>query len=99
MENLDDKLYKKINKKNNKFIMFGLSFCGYSNAAIKYLKDKKIKFKYYEIDKYYDIFFKMLNQLVENHPELAFDTNHKTFPVIFLNGKFIGGYSNLILII
>lgn len=94
-----DKLYKKIVKNSNKVVLFGLSYCGYCKSAIKFLKKKDVPFKYYQIDKYYDVFFYILNKLIEVHPELAFDTNHKTFPVIFINGKFIGGYSDLIKIL
>lgn len=91
-----NKLYKKITKNNDKVIIFGLSYCGYSQSAIKYLNNKNIPFKFYSIDKYYDIFFKILNKLIEIHPEIAFDTNHKTYPVIFINNRFIGGFSDLI---
>ena len=91
-----NKLYKKINKNNDVVIVFGLSTCGYCNAAIEYLNKNSIPYKYYKINKYYNIFFKILLKLVKIHPELMFDITHKTFPVIFINKKFIGGYSDLI---
>lgn len=94
-----NKLYKKINKNHDKVIIFGLSYCGYCRSTIQYLKEKNIPFKYYKIDKYYDIFFKILNKLMEIHPELAFDSNHKTFPIIFIDRRFIGGYTDLIQIL
>jgi glutaredoxin len=91
-----DKLYKKINKNNTVVLVFGISTCGYCKAAIKYLQEKNIPYKYYKIDKYYNIFFKILTKLNKKHPDLIYDTNHLTYPIIFINKKFIGGYSELI---
>ena len=53
----------------------------------------------YKIDKIYNIFFKLLLQVKELHPELLFNPNHKTIPAIFYNNSFIGGYSDLIKIL
>jgi len=89
-------IYKKIFKSNCNIIIFGLSYCGYSKAAINYLKQKKICYKYYEIDNIYDIFFEKIIGLSNLHPELNINLSHKTFPVIFVNKKFIGGYTELI---
>ncbi len=90
------KLYKKINENKDTFIIFGLSYCGYSNAAKKYLKGKELKYKNYNIDSDYDIFFKLLHQVSKIDKNLEINPEHKTFPVIFYNKKFIGGYSDLI---
>ncbi len=90
------KLYKKINNDSDVFIIFGLSYCGYCKNTIKYLKNKNLEFKYYNIDKDYDIFLNLLSQIPKINPNIEIDSNHKTFPIIFLNKKFIGGYSDLI---
>ena len=87
-------LYKKINSKD--IIIFGLSYCGYSAKTIEFLKKKNIKFKYYIIDKYYNIFINLLHQLSNINSNLNINTEHKTFPVIFIKNKFIGGYNELI---
>ena len=94
---MDDKLnilYKKINSKD--IIIFGLSYCGYSAKTVEYLKQKNIKFKYYIVDKYYDIFIKLLHELSKIYLNLNINIHHKTFPVIFIKNKFIGGYNELI---
>jgi glutaredoxin len=91
-----NELYKKIVKNNDNVVVFGLSYCGYCISTIKYLKKKNIPFKFYRIDKIYNIFFKLLLQVKESHPELSFNPNHQTVPVIFYNENFIGGYSDLI---
>jgi len=90
------KLYQKINDNKDTFIIFGLSYCGYSSGAKKYLKSKDIKYKYYNIDQDYNIFFKLLNQVSKIDKNLEINPEHKTFPVIFYNKNFIGGYSDLI---
>ena len=90
-----NKLYEKINDKNN-VIIFGLSYCSYCKKTIELLKKKKISYKYYEIDKYYNIFFNLLNKIAEHYISLDININHRTFPVIFINKKFIGGYNELL---
>lgn len=89
------KLYKKINN-DDIFIIFGLSYCGYCINAKKYLKSKNLSFKYYNIDKDYPIFFSLVKQIKKIDQNLKINSNHKTFPMIFLKKKFIGGYSDLI---
>ncbi len=93
------KLYNKIIKNNSHVVLFGLSTCGYCKAALNYLKNKEIPFKFYNIKEYYGIFFKILQNVIKNHPELGININHRTIPVIFANGKFIGGYNDLIKIL
>lgn len=90
------KLYKKINNDNDIFVIFGLSYCGYCKNAINYLKSKNISYKYYNIDKDYDIFFNLIKLVNKIDPNLNINPDHKTFPVIFLKKHFIGGYSDLI---
>jgi glutaredoxin len=96
MDKVINELYKKIVKNNDKVVVFGLSTCGYCKSTIKYLKEKNIPYKFYNINKIYNIFFKLLLKVKELHPELSFEPNHKTVPVIFYNEFFIGGYSDLI---
>ena len=98
MEHID-KLYKKINNNNTFVLVFGISTCGYCKETIKYLQENNIPYKYYKIDKYYNIFFKILEKLYKKYPDILYDSNHKTYPIIFINRKFIGGYSDLIKIL
>ena len=48
------------------------------------------------MDKYYEIFIPILEKLIKLNPSLQINPEHRTFPVIFYNKKFIGGYSDLI---
>ncbi len=99
------KLIKKINKYNNQDIvlLLGLSQCPFTSKSKIYLDSKNIKYKFYSIDKYRDIFFELLqkiNDLQKNElTTFDIDINHKTFPIVFIKNKFIGGYSDLINII
>ena len=88
-----DKLYKKISNDKKEVIIFGLSYCEYCKKTLELLKKKKISYKYYTIDKYFNIFFNVLNEVLKLYPNLGIDPNHKTVPVIFLKKKFIGGYT------
>lgn len=89
-----NKLYEKINK--DYFVIFGLSYCNYCKNAKKYLKDNNLKYKYYQIDDQYTTILKLLEKTNQEHKDIKFDITHKTFPVIFYKGKFVGGYSDLI---
>lgn len=89
-------LISKINS-SNKLIIFGLSYCGYTIKAKEFAIKKRISLKYIEIDDKYNIFFKILSVANLLNPNLNINLNHNTFPIIFYNNKFIGGYDDLIL--
>ena len=88
------KLILKINTK--KLIIFGLSYCGYTEKTKKYAKNHKISYKYYDIDKEYNIFFKLLSNINKLKPTIGINTDHSTFPIIFYKNKFIGSYDDLL---
>jgi glutaredoxin len=90
-----NKLYDKINNSNKELIFFGLSYCEYCKKTIRLLKKKRITYKYYIIDKYFNIFFDILLKVSELFPNLEIINTHKTVPVIFMNNKFIGGFTDL----
>lgn len=89
-----DKLYDKINNKTH-FVVFGLSTCVFCKETINLLENNKLKYKYYLIDDYYNIFFKTLVNLSQKYPFLNIDSSHKTVPVIFYSKRFIGGFTDL----
>lgn len=89
------KLYKKINDNNKEIIIFGLSYCIYSNKVLELLKKNKITYKYYQIDNYINLFFKVFIELSKNFPNFQIDENYKTIPIIFYKKKFIGGYTEI----
>lgn len=90
-----EQILEKIKINNDTYLIFGLSTCGYCKKAIAHSKTKNLQFKYYEMDKYYEIFIPILEKLIELDPSLKINPTHRTFPVIFYNKKFIGGYTEL----
>jgi len=88
-------LYNKIKNKNKEIIFFGLQFCKYCKKTLEFVKKNNISYKYYAIDNYYDKFFKLFVKTEKIYKELEINPYHKTVPVIFINGKFIGGYNEL----
>lgn len=93
-----EKLYKKINN-DDYIIIFGSKTCIYCKKALELLKDNNLNYKYYSMDNFYDLFFKVLIELSYNKPNLNINQGHKTIPVIFYKKKFIGGYTELLKII
>jgi len=89
-------ILNKINTNANTYLIFGISTCGYCKKTLVYMKEKNLQYKYYEMDKYYQIFIPILEKLIKLNPSLQINPEHRTFPVIFYNKKFIGGYSDLI---
>lgn len=89
-------ILNKINTNTNTYLIFGLSTCGYCKKTLAYMKEKNLQYKYYEMDKYYEFFIPILEKLIKLNPLLQINPEHRTFPVIFYNKKFIGGYSDLI---
>jgi thiol-disulfide isomerase/thioredoxin len=59
-----EKLYKKIYNDKKEVVFFGLSYCEYCKKTIELLKRKKITYKYYQIDNYYNVFFNVLNEFL-----------------------------------
>lgn len=68
-------------------IVHSVSNCAYCEKAKDYLKSKNLKYEEISYDKSTDT-DKIMN-LVEN-------TNWSTFPQIFIDGLFIGGYMQLL---
>ena len=89
-------IFNKINTNPNIYLIFGISTCNFCKKTLVYMKEKNLQYKYYEIDKYYEIFIAILEKLIKLNPSLQINPEHRTFPVIFYNKKFIGGYSDLI---
>jgi glutaredoxin len=90
-----EKLYKKISNDKKKVVFFGLSYCEFCKKTIELLQKKKITYKYYQIDNYYNIFFNVLTEVSKLYPNIGINLNHKTVPIIFVKKKFIGGFTNL----
>jgi len=92
-----DKYNKKIldYKDENLFIIFYSLSCGFCVNAINTLKENKLSFKGYDIDKIKGGLGKLLYCLNQNKNETNFNESHTTKPIIFYKGKFIGGFTDL----
>ena len=95
MDSKVKKLYKKITNENKEIVMFGLSDCIYCKKTLQLLKKNKITYKYYSIDDYFNLFFKVLVEVAKYFPNFEINIDHKTVPVIFYKGKFIGGFTEI----
>ncbi len=65
-------------------LIYTTQTCTYCNLAKNLLKEKKLQFKEINVETNLNI----LKDLIKK-------TNHKTVPQIFINEKFIGGYTEL----
>ena len=92
-----DKYNKKIldYKNENIFIIFYSPSCKYCTNAIDLLKYKNLSFKGYNIDNLKGGLNKLLYHLKQQKELTKFNENHKTKPIIFYKGIFIGGFSDL----
>ena len=68
--------------------------CPYSQEAVKVLKQKKLKFKTHDVEKY-DGTIKVINELKKSNL-IPKKSKHSTVPIVFgIAGDFIGGCNEL----
>ena len=72
---------------NSPYLVYGRNNCGFTQRALQLLDQSKLSYSYLDISDYQSEFF----QLCE--PKIG---KHKTVPVIFYQGEFIGGYDGLV---
>lgn len=97
-----DKLNKmnKVNKKileykdDDLFLIFYVDSCPYCVNAIQLLNDYKQSYKGYNLNNIDGGIQYVLNCLVSPNVT-SFNPEHKTKPLIFHYGKFLGGYQEL----
>lgn len=79
---------------NDAYVIFYVPECPYSMKALNLLREKKVKYKGYNIHNLGGMKF-LLETFNENKEQINFNPDHLTKPVIFYNGKYLGGYSDL----
>lgn len=103
MDNENKILSKIKNAPTNTYIIFYKNGCSCCDNSLLQLRDKKLCYKAYNVtkinDKHHINFQTILNILIKNKDELNFDPQHQTVPVIFYNGKFVGGNDELMKIL
>lgn len=91
-----DSINKKIQnyKDNDIFIIFYSDWCPFCKNTFQLLDKHKKSCKGYNIDKLEGK--EVLIEKLKLEKDLTgYDINHKTIPIIFYKGKFIGGLSEL----
>lgn len=83
-------------KDDDLYVVFYSSTCGYSMRLLNYLKSHKINFKGYDVNVKPTRFNDLLADLIANTDAVQFNTNHRTKPVVFYKGKFVGGATETI---
>ena len=77
------------------FVIFFDYNCPYSMNAIELLKSSNSRFKGYNINNINGSMRSLLNTLNSTKHYTNFDPRHRTKPIIFLNGQYVGGYDQL----
>jgi glutaredoxin len=95
MSNNHPIIQKILGAGNNTFVIFFVHECPYCRNALTLLQNSGAHFKAYNINNINGGMGKLLSVLNQNANMIGFNRNHQTKPLIFLNGKFIGGFSNL----
>ena len=83
-------------KKEDIYIIFYYKQCPYSQNALNYIKTNNLSLKGYDIEKVTGKLNKVLNCLNKTSNVTEFITTHKTVPIIFHKGKFVGGLDKLL---
>lgn len=86
---------KIINAPKNTFIIFFTNDCYYSSKALMLLRMNRLSYKGYNINNINGGMNRLLDILNQYYHLVKFNTSHHTKPIIFLNGKFIGGFDQL----
>lgn len=93
---LDQKIIDKITKvPGDTYVIFFVDGCPYCDNARKLLRKSGVSYKGYDISQIDGGMKKLLEVLNKNRNLLNFDPKHQTKPIIFYNGKFVGGFSEL----
>lgn len=91
-----DQYTKKVLDNDDKYIIFYSSWCGYSQRALEFLRSNNLPYKGYSIDKIKNGLEHLLKRLGTNYELTNFQQDHRTRPIVFHNGKFVGGYTELV---
>lgn len=95
---MDDNIIAKIiNADPETYVIFFVYECPYCENSLELLRNKKVPYKGYDINSINGGFNKLIQTLSDNSAVIGFDINHKTKPIIFKSGHFLGGFNDLVL--
>ena len=87
---MSNKYTRKVIKHKDKIIIFYKDKCPYCTMAIKLVKNNKCLYKKYMINDATEVIKKL-----SEDKTIKINLQHRTVPIIIINGKFIGGYTEL----
>ncbi|AUV58233.1 glutaredoxin [Bandra megavirus] len=79
----------------NTFIIFFVQECPYCQKALQLLRSSGVAYKGYDINSINGNMPRLLDTLNQYSYLTNFNSNHMTKPIIFINGKFLGGSTEL----
>jgi glutaredoxin len=82
-------MYHFLPRATDEYTIYGLDGCPHSEAAIEKLTERGVQYKAYYVIRDLGMSKKNLQDILLRHTDLSKD--HKTWPVVYKNGKFIGG--------
>jgi glutaredoxin len=85
----------KVHKHSDKIVIFYSPWCAYSQKALELAKIKNVEYRAYDIGAITQDIDILLEHFRQDYPELGVTSTHKTRPIVFVDGKFIGGYSHI----
>lgn len=92
----DNIILDKINNADpNTFVFFYLKQCPYCYQTLDLLRNSTYPYKGYNIYKIDGQMPRLLQIFNRNASVLNFPATYNTMPLIFINGKFLGGYNEL----
>lgn len=77
------------------FVIFYIPTCPYSIDAVNLLENSGYPYYGYDINMIDGQMNQVLRSLNDNKDIVDFNPEHHTKPIIFYNGKFVGGFTEL----
>lgn len=77
------------------FVLFYVPECPYCQRALSTLRERNLPFKGYNINNISGNMPRLLQVLTTYSNLTGFNPYHTTKPIIFINGKFVGGMDDL----
>ena len=94
-ENYHPIIKKIVDANKDTYVIFFTRECPYCIKSLNLLRESKVKYKGYDINSIKGGMNRILEMFNKNANIIGFNKKHITKPIIFYNGKFIGGYTEL----
>lgn len=86
---------EKIQKHSDKYVVFYSSGCPYSERAVSLLQQSGVSHRDYEIANITPSLQTLLKHFSQDRSVNGYIDSHRTRPIVFNKGTFIGGYTEL----